>query len=73
MDHHVSREHLDILSQLLEHRLVELGLGEEPLQPGVLLLELLQPLGVVVRESRPEPLIDNSEVNDRSRNLSWPV
>ena len=35
------------LGQLLEHRLVELGLGQELLQPGVLALELLEPLGVV--------------------------
>ena len=33
-------------SRRLEHRLVELGFGQELLQPGVLCLELLQALGV---------------------------
>ena len=35
------------LSQLLEHRLVELGLGEESLEPSVLPLELLESLRVI--------------------------
>src|SRR3546814_3556239 len=35
------------LCQLLEHRLVELSFSEELLQPGVLALELLEPLRVV--------------------------
>ena len=35
------------LRQLLEHRLVQLGLRQQLLQPGVLALELLEPLGVI--------------------------
>src|ERR687891_308907 len=35
------------LRQLLEHRLVQLGLGEELLQPGILRLELPKPLRLI--------------------------
>src|ERR687884_297885 len=54
------------LGQLLEHRLVQLRLREQLLQPGVLTLELLQPLRVV----RLQPAVLGELANDLLRRMT---
>src|SRR5690606_34524516 len=58
------------LGQLLEHRLVELGLGQELLQSGVLALELLEPLRVARLHAA---VLGDPAVPGRLRDLQMPA